>query len=343
MKRLVWLLFLTAVFAFCSGCKFGYAENEKTDGGEKVSVVTYNAQEFFDAVRDGCEYEEFRKSGDWNGEVYETRLKRLCQVIRAADADIYVLEEIENEAVIMDIANQLCADSWRESRLLNYSLFAKEPGSAIGIAVLSRFPLSGLRLHSLDVRTQKGAQPSVRPIIHVQADIKGRTLHLFCNHWKSKSGGEEKTEIWREWQESILAEQVTKAASGEEDFTALLCGDFNRDIKDFEISKNSAKGFGTVLLRSTDPVTGTFKAVEVISPWLDAKGRVQGSSGSYFFNGSWERIDHIFLCGKGEILSFGPVSKEDWVDEKGAPKGFRLGSGTGYSDHLPVKAVISLN
>ena len=340
MKQLIWLLFLTGILALCTACTGCEPMTSLEEKNITFSIAAYNVQEFFDAVDDGCEYEEFRKKNYWSKEVYELRLGRLCQVIRALKAEIIVLEEIENEAVLQDIVNMLSGDSWRESQQYNFSCFAKEPGSAIGIGVLSRFPLSGLCLHSMDIRTQLENQPSIRPIMQVQADENGRKLHIFCNHWKSKSGGKEKTEIWREWQESVLSEQLLKASKREEMFTAVLCGDFNRDIKEFKILGNGAEGFGKVLMRTSDPITETFNTVGVISPWLDEKGAIQGSTGSYYYNGEWERIDHMFLYGKGEIKSFSVISNGEWANENGIPLGFKIYTGSGYSDHLPLRMTV---
>ena len=50
----------------------------------------------------------------------------------------------------------------------------------------------------------------MRPIMEVNLDVGGRNVILFVNHWKSKSGGEEESEIWRDWQETLLAGRLAE-------------------------------------------------------------------------------------------------------------------------------------
>ena len=102
-------------------------------GDTEITLVTYNAQTFFDSVTEGSEFREFRKA-DWNEGLYRTRLERLAGTLSAAAAipdteekpaasglteflqslrrfaaagrklpDIAVLQEIENEEVLRDL------------------------------------------------------------------------------------------------------------------------------------------------------------------------------------------------------------------------------------------------
>ncbi|MCQ2596535.1 MAG: endonuclease/exonuclease/phosphatase family protein [Treponema sp.] len=340
--------FLAVGFCSCSGC----VQNTESDVRKEklISVVSYNAQEFFDAKRDGTEYSEYKKSAGWGTELYKVRLERLCKVLTTLNADIYVLQEIENEAVLQDISNFLAGESWREKDLWTYSCFAKEAGAAIGNAVISRFPLEDMKLHGMDIKSEKSKQPSVRPMLEVTVRAGNKSFRIYANHWKSKSGGEEETELWRDWQERVLAdvllaEKKSYAESTTENLDFIVCGDFNRDIRKFLLNSTTDDSEGNVLLRSsgyfdgTDPEAGI---VKVHSKWLDSEGRNSTTKGSYFYNNSWERIDHIFSGGNLEITKFEPQADELWTNEKGVPEGFTLYTGKGYSDHLPVKAVIRI-
>lgn len=398
MKQLIWLFCLTLIFCGCTGCAGVNGEGNSSGSVDVITVATYNAQEFFDAHKDGTEYDEFKKSGNWGKDQYQERLDRLCSVIRELNADIYVFEEIENEGILQDISNRLIGDSWRKNELLAYSCFAKTPGTAIGNAVLSRFPLKDMQIHGLDVRSENSIQPSMRPIIRVTVEAGGKDLYVFANHWKSKSGGEAESEIWRDWQESVLAglllEAKREAESEGRSWNALALGDFNRDISDFSWNKNLKSREGNVLLRlmqaghdSPPGGEGTFAGgsssggggdsgegtpggggpleggggttggegapggetpggktgILVKSPWIDRNGRFTTERGSYWYNGQWERIDHIFAAGNTEITAFGPLAAETWVNESGHPEGYSLYNGKGFSDHLPLKAVIKMN
>lgn len=327
MKRIIflWYLFLAiTIFAGCSGCSNNSGTEAVKSSGE-LTVVSYNAQEFFDGKKEGCEYDDYKKGG-WGVEPYKVRLERLCLVMRTLKADVFVLEEIENEGILQDISNYTAGDSWRQKDLLSYSSFVKKPDTAIGIAIFSKYPLKEIKVHDLDIRSEKKTMPSMRPVLEAIVDFKGNEICLLANHWKSKSGGEEDSEVWRNWQEQVLAEIIKREMeNGKKNF--LVCGDFNRDIQEF-----SSEG-GSVILGNK---------VRLNSPWLDGKGNFTSKIGSYFFGGSWERIDHIFYAGNLVCKSFGPEDNSIWTDSEGRPYEYRIQNGNGYSDHLPVKAVFEI-
>lgn len=324
------------------GCGFGCASDTK-----EISFACWNVQTFFDANNDGVEYAEFRKGKNWNKETYLVRLQRLAEVIKALDCDVFALEEIENEKVVRDILNQLAGTSWKNSKNWNYTCFAKEPGASIGCAVFSRFPLGDMRVHSMDVRVEEETQPSCRPIVQVSVYVGETQLVLLVNHWKSKSGSGD-SDVWRNWQESLLTDRICKVLSEKEGVSVVACGDFNRDIEEFEIcsvneNDYSGAGNGIVRLRNFHPdVFENGSYVLLFSPWLASDGAVKKDGGSYFYKGQWERIDHIFTCGNAVAREFETCARIPWAEDDGVPVSYKIYNGTGYSDHLPLKCTISL-
>ena len=95
------------VFLFAS-CQHNVNVTAGKNG--RLKVVNWNVQTFFDAITTGSEYTEFVKSSRWGKEAYMERLTRLASVIRTLDADIFVMEEIENEGVVHDICNFLAGE-----------------------------------------------------------------------------------------------------------------------------------------------------------------------------------------------------------------------------------------
>lgn len=289
---------------------------------ETVTVAAWNVQTFFDANTVGTEYRDFIKSKQWNEQAYETRVGRLCEVMRQLDADIFVFEEIENADVLIDITNRLAGASWNQRRSWKYMVFAKNEGSSIGCAVLSRFPLKQPTVHAVDIRTEQISQPDMRPILRVTADADGRELVLLVNHWKSKAGGAEKSEVWRNWQEKLLASLMRgEVAAGN---AVLAAGDFNRDILEFERREHDASGLTDVLLAGDVPA---------VSPWFCGGALLE--PGSYYYNGGWERIDHFFASENITFLEF-RAAVGNWCEDSGAPKRYKIYNGQGYSDHLPL-------
>ena len=178
-KKLTGKCWIFILVCLCfSGCFCAGASSRS------VSVVTWNVQTFFDANTSGSEYSDFIRSKQWGVQAYEARLKRLCEVMRQLDADIYVFEEIENKDILIDISNELSGFSWNQRKNWNYALFAKNESGAIGCAVLSRFPLSEPTVHNLDVRTEREKQPELRPVIRLKVLVNDTQLVLFVNHWK---------------------------------------------------------------------------------------------------------------------------------------------------------------
>ena len=319
-------IWLAVVVVFFSAC----AAEGKGDlsGRDSVSLVSWNVQTFFDGEKDGCEYADFKKAGNWNREKYTVRLERLCNAITALDADVFVLIELENESVLQDISNCFAGGSWKTKDFWKYSCFAKPEGSAIGIGILSRYELCDMTTHFIDVRTQGCEQPSLRYLIQVTVDCGERDFILFANHWKSMSGGEAETEIWRDWQESVLASRLVELSNGGFLPSAVICGDFNRDVRKFAFAD------GDILLKGAGP--GEESSVRVYSPWLTENGAYSTETGSYYFDDKWERIDNIFVCGNVRVTFFEPVARSPWTTDDKIPFSYKLYNGEGYSDHLPL-------
>ena len=314
-------IFLFLVFS-CTPQQIGSPPQK--DGGEQLTIVNWNVQTFFDAQNDGSEYDTFVKSSTWGVAAYTTRLERLCSVIKKLDADVFVMEELENENVLYDISNFLSGE-WDSKKLYQYACFAKDAGSSIGCGVISRYPLSNMTIHALSV----SAMPRMRPLIQVSIEKNGSELVLFVNHWKSMSGGESASEKWRLLQEDVLSRQMSLLEQRGKSIIA--CGDFNRDLRNFKESKN-----GFVELRQIDG-----SDFEVFCPWYD-DSLCLIQPGSYYFNEQWSRLDHFFVGSKVSVLEFLPCTNGEWSNsETLVPEKYTIWNGKGYSDHLPIKCTIS--
>lgn len=262
------------------------------------SVVNWNVQTFFDGNCDGTEYSNFTKSQIWGKESYKKRLEKLCAAINSINADIFVFEEIENSGILYDITNFMSSKSWNTKDSWQYGAFSKNPGDAIGCAVISKFPISEVTIHNIDIRTENSEQPAMRPLMKLNIIFEGKDFCVFVNHWKSKSGGAEESEVWRNWQESILAKKINE----HKNFPVLACGDFNRDISEFKAAEyKSGKNGQNIELRSF--YTQENENAPVYSPWLNTSGE-QEEPGSYYFKDTWERIDHFFANDKITIKKF---------------------------------------
>lgn len=329
-------LILSIVLNSCAGWNFQNNQVNKESKMDAISLACWNTETFFNATKEGQEYYEFQKTEIWNYEKYSSRLTKLCNVMTSLNPDIFVLEEIENISVVYDLSNFLSQSiSWSGKNKWNYACFEKNPESAIGCAVFSKYPIESLTCHNLDLRNQKNPQPSSRPILKLKINVNGKELCLFVNHWKSKSGGEEKTEIWRDWQESNLAYLVKKELELDSKTKILLCGDFNRDISEFVLEPKKETN---TLLRCADFNEISF--IKLFSPWVQEDGYILENTGSYVFNDQWNKIDHIFSNLEVQITNFAPQNQGPWADDQGKPISYNLYKNYGYSDHLPLMCTI---
>ena len=117
--------------------------------------------------------------------------------------------------------------------------------------------------------------------------------------------------------------------------TLVMCGDFNRSAEDFVILQDDIKHLNTLL-------RGSSCKLQTCSPWFRADGKFAIESGSYFYDDDWERIDNIMLAGQADFSSFSTVTDSPVADEEGIPAAYKIFTGEGCSDHLPLKCVISL-
>lgn len=333
MKKF-WRSFLALALSVAFlACEVDSCCNSEASTVASLKIVCWNTQTFFDGVNCGNEYAEFKKSENWTEESYRTRLKRLCDFVASTDADVYVFEELENEGVLYDVYNQLTDTSWSSKKLWSFGTFTKEPDSGIGIGIISRLPLEDVKLHSMDIRTQKEKQPSGRPILEVTVLNGENRLKLFVNHWKSKASGEGEGEIWRQWQENILCTQLLKASSDSLPQKILVCGDFNKNISDFAFCQNSE--LNKIHLRGINSPSGV-SSIQLYSPWLNSNGSFTTEKGSYYYKENWERIDHFFANENIELKGFRVIDEQPLVTADGVPNAYRVYTGAGYSDHLPL-------
>ena len=290
-----------------------------------ISIVSWNVQTFFDTNTEGSEYKEFRKKS-WNNEKYTERLKRLSGAIKALDADVVALQEVENEDVLHDIYNFLQGE-WSTHKKYRYATFAKKNGAALGCAILSRFPIADIKVHEFTFNSLTASENGARPLLEVSVSTKQGDFVLFVNHWKSQKDENEESCKIRSMQEGILAHNIQKKLS--EGLPVVACGDFNKDIQTFCLQDS------VVCLREKS------KKVSVKSLWFTSEDLLV-EPGSYVFRGEWSRLDSFFIAGGIKAESFSPCTDGPWAySDSKEPIRYRIESGKGYSDHLPIKCAIS--
>ncbi len=311
-----------------------------------ITIVSWNLQTFFDAVDSGTEYEDFTGvKSSWNETKYKARLSRLCNFMESTNADVYCFMEVENDSVVHDISNTLHLQNSRCAPY-PYTAFNRGNEGSIGCAVFSRIPIENITLHSTQFKAtvpstlfetwQSGitlAPPILRPLMEVTLlpfNEGSKPLKLFVNHWKSKSSGGRESELWRNTQEALLSFRMTESVQNGYDCIAV--GDFNRDLHEFYWSGPKRQGGPEPAVR----LRSLFNSIDVISPWMSGS-----FSGSYYYDGNWTTLDHVFVTGDIKITDFSVLDRGELSTASGIPNSYSIWTGEGYSDHFPLKVKLS--
>jgi hypothetical protein len=179
-----------------------------------------------------------------------------------------------------------------------------------------------------------------RDILWVTGLLDGEKVHVFVNHWPSRSGGEKKSEPARMAAATTLRNFIDSIMVKEEKPKIIVMGDLNDDPVNNSLTEGlKAKGNLKKL-----------NAEDLYNPWVDY---YKSGLGTLAYQDAWSLFDQIVFSqaflNKSQTGFFffkNMVYKPDYLIEnlgkyKGYPK--RTYSGDtynhGYSDHFPTYIV----
>jgi predicted extracellular nuclease len=330
-------LFLLTVF----GCNAQTVEYPAP--ADYVRVAFYNVENLFDTENDSMiNDEEFLPDGEnhWTSYRYYEKLDHISKVFLNLGGwelpAVIGLCEIENQRVLDDLVR---LTGLRE---FEYAIVQEESPDRRGIdvALLYRPDIFRYIRHQV-IRVTFPFAPEVltRDVLHVEGTIAGDTIHVFVNHWPSRSGGQEASEPRRVY----VAQQVRAAVDSlwalNPNAKVLIIGDLNDGPDD----RSVAETLGAAANVASMSTPGLVDAMHA----LKKKGL-----GTHKYAGQWNTLDHIILSSgwldTTQTLSASPedvvIFQGEWLLEEDlqAPgnKPFRTYAGPrylgGYSDHLPV-------
>ncbi len=319
----------------------------------EITLLSYNVENLFDDVDNGTEYREYDPSSrQWNRELLEIKLTNLAEVIRNAvpgAPDIVCLQEVENRHVL-----NLLADEHLDECGYRYRYVDDSGRSPTNVALLSRFPVSRTHLYRLpDWNAQ-----AQRSILEFELQVGGNVLHVFNNHWKSKTGGAGRSEQARLRSAAILLTRLKALVARDPHADIIILGDLNESYDEYLQVKGT---YQTALIPSDAVVPEEFYANSLFLTddprKADAKdGKVifydcwyslaPGQRGSYVYQKQWQTLDHMLLsAGLFEDTGFfviadgfSVVRLSFMLDRRtGVPLRWRAQArNKGYSDHLPL-------
>jgi predicted extracellular nuclease len=307
-------------------------------------VMSYNTENFFDTINDPHTFDnDFTPDSKkhWNAKRYKQKVEGIARVISEVTPgrfpDIILLCEVENQAVMIDLANQkvILAAGYRV-------VFRKSHDKrGISIGLLYRKKTFRLLVQNLICIEYPGEKrENTRGILYVKGIVlKDDTVHIFGNHWKSRVGKLEETDSKRIYDAGILRCKTDSLFRLNKQANIICLGDFNDEPGNSSISKILNAGC------NSEDKTGEI-LIDVMCP-LYLEG-----NGTYSYKGKWQMLDNIILS--KNLLSnksrlhmagkSGEVFKPDWLlkynNKAGGSIPWKTYAGDkylgGYSDHLPV-------
>lgn len=308
-------------------------------------VVSYNVENLFDTINSPqTEDDDFTPGGEkaWTYERYSKKLNDLARVILSVPGKelpaIIGLAEIENREVLKDLCDV------RGLRRGDYEIVHEDGKDPRGIecALLYRPDLFKYKSHEyVPIEDPMDPDYLYRGILHVHGKgPDGSSLHVFMNHWKSRSGGERETERQRMYSAITLRKQMDLLMARESDFKVIIMGDFN----DEPTNRSLINGLSAFNKRRNIRLGDYYNLFYDLHN-IDRKG-------TYNYQGTWNMLDQFIvsynLLNQDRGLSTGfesaRILKEEWMLYDSEKYGEKLPSATyggpeyfgGPSDHLPV-------
>jgi predicted extracellular nuclease len=316
-----------------------------SDPNPHFRVMFYNVENLFDTVDDPLVNDEEFLPGSakkWTEERYLLKINHIAKVIRDLGQDtlpvLVGLCEVENRTTVDDLINKTTLKG------LDYKVVHHESPDSRGIdvALLYRaryFQLLGSRF--IPITFPKNTDQRTREILYAYGILGGKdTMHIFVNHWPSRSSGEVQTRPLRVCVAETVRARVDSILTISPLAQILITGDFNDEPMDESVGKGLK-----ALLNYDQPVKGNLydltQGLKKTSP-----------GGTYKYKGTWNLLDHMVVSGSVldtartfysrpadlHVFQSGYLLKPDKEFMGDRPESTYLGTyyQGGYSDHLPV-------
>lgn len=338
--RSFFLLAIT-LFLYQTGISQEIVREERGD----LRIMFYNVENLFDTIDDpSTQDDEFLPTGVryWTPRRYRNKLTHLYKVIIALGGwrppEIIGLCEVENRSVLEDLLQKTPLARY------NYQIVHRDSPDERGIDVSLLFLpecFTDLATSYLPVTVAGEPEWKTRDILHLEGiTVYDDTLHLFVNHWPSRSGGQLETEDYRFTAARVLRKEIDRVFALNPGSYVIVMGDFNDNPDD----------------RSIQSVLGVESEIGLIGYEklynLSVNGEDQKVAGSYKYQMIWYLMDQFIVSGKllcenGDLHvkenGFRIFSPDFLLEEDKTNMGikpFRTYFGfryqNGFSDHLPV-------
>ena len=304
---------------------------------KKVSfdIMSYNVENLFDTIDDPNKADEdFTPSGklQWNTVKYYEHLNHTVDAITNKGTNfpaVVGLIEVENGTVLKDLVNT----SYLKGRGYNYVWYEGPDERGIDVAMLydmNRVSMVGSR--PIPVVLESVSDPNTRDILKVSLEIGSEQFNLFVNHWPSRRGGQDESEMHRIKAASVLRKEVDQILSVNPMANVICMGDFN----DFPSNKS---------VRDVLQAGVSNEHSVLFNMMSDFEAQKKGT---HFYKGEWSPLDQFMVsygmfdnkcvsANSFEVVSYDFIM---YTSKDGVKSPARVYVGDsykgGYSDHLPI-------
>jgi endonuclease/exonuclease/phosphatase family metal-dependent hydrolase len=315
------------------------------DPNPHFRVMFYNTENLFDVIDDPLiNDEEFLPGSQkkWTEGRYQEKIGHIAKVIKDLGEDtlpvLVGLCEVENRKTVDDLINTTVLKG------LDYKIIHRESPDSRGIDVALLYRSRYFQLidsHFFPIRFPFDTAVRTREVLYANGILGGKdTLHVFVNHWPSRSSGEIQTRPLRVWVAEAVRYRVDSILRKSPKAQILITGDFNDEPMDLSVVSGLK-----ALLSYDKPDDGNL---------YDLTQGLKNSSpgGTYKYKGSWNLLDHAVVSGSildtSRLLYSRPsdlhvfqakyLLEPDKTNMGDQPLRTYLGNfyQGGYSDHLPV-------
>ncbi|NOU19073.1 MAG: endonuclease/exonuclease/phosphatase family protein [Bacteroidales bacterium] len=324
-------------------------ENAFTQGKKQYKVgcvAFYNLENLFDTIP-GSNDVQFTPDGvnKWNYEKYNQKLDHMSTVISQIGSEMFPggpaligVSEIENRSVVEDLVNT------PKLKASKYSFVHYESPDRRGIDVALLYRKDFFRVvSSRSVRLIRKDDTTwrSRDQLVVSGMFDNELIHIIVNHWPSRSGGEKRSQPFRQAAAELTKSIVDSIFKTDINSKIFIMGDLNDDPVNSSLTNSlTAKG-------NMDDV----KKGELFNPmWKLFKD----GTGSIAYQDTWSLFDQIIVSepllgsDKSTLKFFkakvfnSPLVLQKEGQFKGYPLRTYVGNTWqgGYSDHLPVYVFI---
>ncbi len=316
---------------------------------DTIYVAFWNQENLFDAVNDTeKDDEEFLPSGskEWTQERLDKKLYNHARVIRYMNnnqgPDLLGVCEVEHQSLLDTLVNNYFPDK-------AYKVAYKESPDNRGIdngLIYNSKKFSLLNIQTDTVSLSDGWPTRLILNVNLLTNFQD-TLHVFVNHWPSRSGGEEKSQPNRIAAAEELKQAVNTDFEDNPHAKIIIIGDFNDEPTNNSILKTLEANPIKCDSSSVGEEENTGSKLYNLSYSAYERGE-----GSYKYRDDWNLLDQIIVSGNlivdknfHYICESYKILKPDFIvthsgKYEGTPfptYGGRRYLG-GYSDHFPVSA-----